>query len=34
MLAAAVDNAGIATLFDAVLSVEGVGIYKHDIRIY
>ena len=34
MLAAAVDNAGFATLFDAVLSVEDVGIYKPDRRVY
>ena len=34
MLAAAVDNAGLAALFDAVLSVEDVGIYKPDRRVY
>ena len=34
MLAAAVANAGIAAAFDAVLSVEEVGIYKPDARVY
>ena len=34
MLAAAVSNAGIAELLDAVLSVEDVGIYKPDPRVY
>ena len=34
MLAAAVDNAGLSALFDAVLSVEEVGIYKPDRRVY
>lgn len=34
MLAAAVESAGIADLLDAVLSVEDVGIYKPDRRVY
>jgi len=34
MLAAAVDNAGIGALLDAVLSVEEVGVYKPDPRVY
>jgi 2-haloacid dehalogenase len=34
MLAAAVDHAGIGGLLDAVLSVEAVGVYKPDPRVY
>jgi 2-haloacid dehalogenase len=34
MLAAAVGNAGLAELLDAVLSVEEVGVYKPDPRVY
>jgi 2-haloacid dehalogenase len=34
MLAAAVDKAGIGALLDAVLSVEEVGVYKPDPRVY
>ncbi len=34
MLAAAVDNAGIGGLLDAVLSVEEVGVYKTHPRVY
>jgi 2-haloacid dehalogenase len=34
MLGAAVDSAGIADLLDAVLSIEDVGIYKPDGRVY
>jgi 2-haloacid dehalogenase len=34
MLAAAVENAGIGALLDAVLSVEEVGVYKPDPRVY
>jgi 2-haloacid dehalogenase len=34
MLAAAVDNAGIGAALDAVLSVEEVGVYKPDPRVY
>jgi 2-haloacid dehalogenase len=34
MLQAAVDNAGISDLIDANLSVEDVGIYKPDPRVY
>ena len=34
MLAAVVDNAGLANLFDHVLSVEEVGIYKPHPRVY
>ncbi len=34
MLKAAVDSAGIATLLDQVLSIESVGIYKPDSRVY
>jgi 2-haloacid dehalogenase len=34
MLEAAVDSAGIADLLDAVLSIEDVGIYKPDGRVY
>ena len=34
MLAAAVNNAGIANLLDAVLSIEEVGVYKPDPRVY
>jgi len=34
MLAAAVDHAGIGALLDAVLSVEEVGVYKPDPRVY
>jgi 2-haloacid dehalogenase len=34
MLAAAVGNAGIGTLLDAVLSVEEVGVFKPDPRVY
>lgn len=34
MLRAAVDNAGLADLFDAVLSVEEVGAFKTDPRVY
>ena len=34
MLAAAVDNAGIAPLLNAVYSVEAVGIYKPDPSVY
>jgi 2-haloacid dehalogenase len=34
MLAAAVENAGIGDLLDAVLSVEEVGVYKPDPRVY
>jgi 2-haloacid dehalogenase len=34
MLAAAVGNAGLGSLFDAVLSVEDVGIFKPDRRVY
>jgi 2-haloacid dehalogenase len=34
MLAAAVENAGIGALLDAVLSVEEVGVYKPDSRVY
>jgi 2-haloacid dehalogenase len=34
MLAAAVENAGIGALLDAVISVEEVGVYKPDPRVY
>jgi len=34
MLRAAVEHAGIADLLDAVLSVEEVGVYKPDARVY
>ena len=34
MLAAAVENAGIGTLLDAVISVEEAGVYKPDPRVY
>ena len=34
MLKAAVDHAGIADLFDAVLSVEEVGVLKTDLKVY
>jgi 2-haloacid dehalogenase len=34
MLAAAVDGAGLAGLFDAVLSVEEVGVYKPHPKVY
>ena len=34
MLAAAVDAAGLASRLDAVLSIESVGIYKPDPRVY
>jgi len=34
MLTAAVDNAGIGGLLDAILSVEAVGIYKPDPSVY
>ncbi len=34
MLAAAVDGAGLAPLFDAVLSVEEVGVYKPHPKVY
>jgi 2-haloacid dehalogenase len=34
MVAAAVDHAGIGALLDAVLSVEEVGVYKPDPRVY
>jgi 2-haloacid dehalogenase len=34
MLAAAVDGAGLATLLDAVISVEEVGVYKPHPRVY
>ena len=34
MLKAAVDNAGMQGIFEAVLSVESVGIYKPDPRVY
>jgi 2-haloacid dehalogenase len=34
MLAAAVENAGLAPLFDQVLSVEAVGVYKPHARVY
>ena len=34
MLAAAIKGAGIADLFDAVLSVEQVGVFKVDPRVY
>ena len=34
MLAAAVDKAGIGALLDAVFSVEEVGVYKPDPRVY
>jgi len=34
MLAAAVGNAGVADMLDAVLSVEDIGIYKPDPRVY
>jgi 2-haloacid dehalogenase len=34
MLAAAVASAGLATMFDAVLSVEEVGAFKPDRRVY
>lgn len=34
MLSAAVESAGIADLLDAVLSIEDVGIYKPDSRVY
>lgn len=34
MLTAAVENAGIAELLEAVLSVEEVGVYKPDPRVY
>ena len=34
MLAAAVDHAGLASLFDHVLSVEEVGVYKPHPRVY
>ncbi|WP_119168832.1 haloacid dehalogenase type II [Algihabitans albus] len=34
MLAAAVEHAGLADLLDAALSVEEVGIYKPDARVY
>jgi 2-haloacid dehalogenase len=34
MLSAAVDNAGIGALLDAVLSIEEAGVYKPDPRVY
>jgi 2-haloacid dehalogenase len=34
MLSAVVDNAGLASVFDAVLSVEEVGVYKPSPRVY
>ena len=34
MLAAAIDNAGLAGLFDQVLSVEEVGVYKPHRKVY
>jgi 2-haloacid dehalogenase len=34
MLEAAVDNAGMQGIFEAVLSVENVGVYKPDPRVY
>lgn len=34
MLKAAIDHAGIADLFDAVLSVEEVGVFKTDPKVY
>jgi len=34
MLEAAVDNAGLKGIFEAVLSVESVGVYKPDPRVY
>jgi 2-haloacid dehalogenase len=34
MLATAVENAGIGALLDAVISVEEVGVYKPDPRVY
>ena len=34
MLAAAVDGAGLGALFDAVFSVDELGIYKPDPRVY
>jgi 2-haloacid dehalogenase len=34
MLAAGVESAGLAPLLDAVLSVESVGVYKPDPRVY
>jgi 2-haloacid dehalogenase len=34
MLAAIVDHAGIGNLLDAVISVEEVGVYKPDARVY
>jgi 2-haloacid dehalogenase len=34
MLSAAVESAGIASLLDAVLSIEDAGIYKPDARVY
>ena len=34
MLAAAVENAGLGTLLDAVISVEEAGVYKPDPRVY
>jgi 2-haloacid dehalogenase len=34
MLAAAVENAGIGALLDAVISVEEAGVYKPDPRVY
>jgi 2-haloacid dehalogenase len=34
MLAAAIEHAGIGALLDAVLSVEEVGVYKPDPRVY
>jgi 2-haloacid dehalogenase len=34
MLAAAIDNAGLAGLFDHVLSVEEVGVYKPHPKVY
>jgi 2-haloacid dehalogenase len=34
MLAAAVSHAGLAAAFDAVLSVEAIGVYKPDARVY
>lgn len=34
MLAGAVDSAGLADLLDAVLSVEEVGVFKPDARVY
>jgi 2-haloacid dehalogenase len=34
MLAGAVDSAGIGGMLDAVLSVEDVGVFKPDVRVY